>query len=64
MPIADMTLAHATLEDIFLALTADEVIEEEENPSPEVANEEDYIPMFAAQETPEEEPEETEESDE
>ena len=34
MPLVDMTLAHATLEDIFLALTSDEEIEEEEDSTP------------------------------
>ena len=43
MPIVEMFARHATLEDVFLRLTSEEFLEDEEETVPEV---EDYTPQF------------------
>ncbi len=60
MPIVEMGIHHATLEDIFLALTSDEMPSEEEIEVAESETEE-YIPVFSAQQ--DEQTEEKEEAD-
>ena len=60
MPIVELSMHHATLEDIFLALTSDEVPGEEEIETAESETEE-YTPVFAVQ--ADEPIEQTEEAD-
>ena len=63
MPIVEMCITHATLEDIFLHLTSDEIIEQEES---EISAEQDgYTPLFSEAEQAEaEEQNDTEEETE
>ncbi len=51
MPIVDMTVKRASLEDIFLSLTSEELFSEEaELVAPAENDSEDYIPQFSVQE--------------
>ncbi len=45
MPIVEMCMTHATLEDIFLRLTSDEFVEQEETEIP--ASVDGYTPLFS-----------------
>jgi ABC-2 type transport system ATP-binding protein len=45
MPIVEMCITHATLEDIFLRLTSDEFVEQTEDETP--ASEGGYTPLFS-----------------
>ena len=45
MPIVEMCMTHATLEDIFLRLTSDEFVEQEESETP--PSEDGYTPLFS-----------------
>ncbi len=62
MPLVEMRLESATLEDIFLDLTSDEILSEEaEEAEAETFETEEYSPVFSAQEDKQiEEKEETE----
>lgn len=50
MPIVEMSVHHATLEDIFLRLTSEEIFDEEE--ADNISSNEDYTPLFSIQEQP------------
>lgn len=62
MPIVEMCMMHATLEDIFLRLTSDEFIEQE--PVSDFAKENGYTPMFSEQKQDESEDISAEQPDE